>query len=137
MIVLFWFFYTEKDRQKIVTISLKRSAPLYNRAALKFKLVFSAEFEILGALRKVLGDEKLMVSSNMWDFFLTIFHTGQNHSDLCDLCFVVSLFPLSLFTIYFFPLWIYDTPHGDVLSFGLKEKLDVLEKKFKVLKFMV
>ncbi|XP_072780368.1 synaptonemal complex protein 2-like [Taeniopygia guttata] len=52
---------TEKDRQKIVKISLKRSAPLYNRAALKFKLVFSAEFEILGALRKVLGDEKLMI----------------------------------------------------------------------------
>ncbi|NWT56062.1 SYC2L protein, partial [Erythrocercus mccallii] len=60
----------EKDRQKIVKIFLKIPAALNKTEATKVKLVFSAEFEIVGVLRKVLGEEKLMVSSDMWGFFL-------------------------------------------------------------------
>ncbi|NXH63214.1 SYC2L protein, partial [Rhabdornis inornatus] len=70
----------EKDRQKIVKILMVIPAALNKTEATKFKLVFSAEFEILSVLRKVLGDEKLMVSSNMWGFFLTVCYIGQNHS---------------------------------------------------------
>ncbi|NXI12415.1 SYC2L protein, partial [Irena cyanogastra] len=69
----------EKDRKKIVKIFMRIPAVLNKTEAIKVKLVFSAEFEILSVLRKVLGDEKLMVSPNMWVFFLTIFYTGQNH----------------------------------------------------------
>ncbi|NXB17113.1 SYC2L protein, partial [Rhagologus leucostigma] len=73
----------EKDSQKIVKIFMKIPSALNKTEATKIKLVFSAEFEILSVLRKVLGDEKLMVSSNVWFFsFLrkTVFYTGQNHS---------------------------------------------------------
>nr|XP_031360034.1 synaptonemal complex protein 2-like [Lonchura striata domestica] len=72
---------TEKDRQKIVTISLKRPAPLYNRAALKFKLVFSAEFEILGTLRKVLGEEKLMIVKSEDEIVHSGKETVQNEAE--------------------------------------------------------
>ncbi|NWR11924.1 SYC2L protein, partial [Paradoxornis webbianus] len=70
----------EKDRQKIVKIFMKIPTSLNKTEATKVKLVFSAEFEIISVLRKVLGEEKLMVSSNVWVFFLTIFYLGQNHS---------------------------------------------------------
>ncbi|NWZ11190.1 SYC2L protein, partial [Agelaius phoeniceus] len=84
----------EKDRKKIVKIFMKIPTAINKTEARKVKLVFSDEFEILDALRKVLGDERLMVSSNMGFFFLTVFYTGQNHSRLWDLCFAVSLFSL-------------------------------------------
>ncbi|KAL2307976.1 hypothetical protein Nmel_000970 [Mimus melanotis] len=51
----------EKDRQKIVKILMMTPAALNKTEATKVKLVFSAEFEILSVLRKVLGDEKLMI----------------------------------------------------------------------------
>ncbi|NXN00466.1 SYC2L protein, partial [Sylvia borin] len=60
----------EKNRQKIVKIFMKIPTSLNKTEATKVKLVFSAEFEITSVLRKVLGEEKLMVSSNMWGFFL-------------------------------------------------------------------
>ncbi|XP_027509891.1 synaptonemal complex protein 2-like [Corapipo altera] len=50
----------EDGGQKIVKIFMKKPAVLTKTEATKIKLVFSAEFEILGALKKVLGDEKFM-----------------------------------------------------------------------------
>ncbi|KAI1243077.1 hypothetical protein IHE44_0000649 [Lamprotornis superbus] len=51
----------EKDRQKVVKILMMIPAALNKTEATKVKLVFSAEFEILSVLRKVLGDEKLVI----------------------------------------------------------------------------
>ncbi|XP_033367971.1 synaptonemal complex protein 2-like [Parus major] len=51
----------EKDREKIVKIFMKIPTALNKTEATKVKLVFSAEFEILSVLRKVLGEEKLMI----------------------------------------------------------------------------
>ncbi|NXO31008.1 SYC2L protein, partial [Cisticola juncidis] len=73
----------EKDKQKIVKIFMKMPAALNKTEVTKVKLVFSAEFEIISVLKKVLGEEKLMVSSNMWGFFLTIYYTGKKTSLLC------------------------------------------------------
>ncbi|RMC16140.1 hypothetical protein DUI87_08354 [Hirundo rustica rustica] len=50
----------EKDSQRIVKILMKTPIALNKTEATKVKLVFSAEFEILSVLRKVLGEEKLM-----------------------------------------------------------------------------
>ncbi|XP_064561350.1 synaptonemal complex protein 2-like isoform X2 [Zonotrichia leucophrys gambelii] len=51
----------EKDRKKIVRIFMKIPTAINKTEAIKFKLVFSDELEILAVLRKVLGDEKLMI----------------------------------------------------------------------------
>ncbi|XP_071308255.1 synaptonemal complex protein 2-like [Agelaius tricolor] len=51
----------EKDRKKIVKIFMKIPTAINKTEARKVKLVFSDEFEILDALRKVLGDERLMI----------------------------------------------------------------------------
>ncbi|XP_063258334.1 synaptonemal complex protein 2-like isoform X3 [Prinia subflava] len=51
----------ENDKQKIVKIFMKMPAALNKTEATKVKLVFSAEFEIISVLRKVLGEEKLML----------------------------------------------------------------------------
>ncbi|XP_059700813.1 synaptonemal complex protein 2-like [Haemorhous mexicanus] len=51
----------EKDGKKIVKIFMKIPTSLHKREAIKVKLVFSDEFEILSVLRKVLGDERLMI----------------------------------------------------------------------------
>ncbi|KAM7072418.1 synaptonemal complex protein 2-like [Acridotheres tristis] len=51
----------EKDRQKVVKILLMIPAALNKTEATKVKLVFSAEFEILSVLKKVLGEEKLVI----------------------------------------------------------------------------
>lgn len=42
---------------------MKIPATLNKTEATKIKLHFSAEYEILSILKKVLGDEKMMVSS--------------------------------------------------------------------------
>ncbi|XP_051655481.1 synaptonemal complex protein 2-like [Manacus candei] len=52
----------EDDGQKIVKIFMKKPAALTRTEATKIKLIFSAEFEILGVLKKVLGDEKFMIN---------------------------------------------------------------------------
>ncbi|XP_066044194.1 synaptonemal complex protein 2-like isoform X3 [Chamaea fasciata] len=54
----------EKDRQNIVKIFMKIPTSLNKTEATKVKLVFSAEFEIISVLRKVLGEEKLMVTES-------------------------------------------------------------------------
>ncbi|XP_059333348.1 synaptonemal complex protein 2-like isoform X2 [Ammospiza nelsoni] len=51
----------EKDRKKIVKIFMKIPTAINKTEAVKFKLVFSDELEILAVLRKVLGDERLMI----------------------------------------------------------------------------
>ncbi|XP_030916092.1 synaptonemal complex protein 2-like [Geospiza fortis] len=51
----------EKDRKKIVKIFVKIPTAINKTEAVKFKLVFSDKFEILDVLRKVLGDERLMI----------------------------------------------------------------------------
>ncbi|XP_074942246.1 synaptonemal complex protein 2-like [Phalacrocorax aristotelis] len=48
--------------EKIVKIYMKDPAILNKTEATKIKLSFSAEFEILSILRKVLGDEKMMIN---------------------------------------------------------------------------
>ncbi|XP_017663866.1 PREDICTED: synaptonemal complex protein 2-like [Lepidothrix coronata] len=52
----------EDGGQKIVKIFMKKPAALTKTEATKIKLIFSAEFEILGVLKKVLGDEKFMIN---------------------------------------------------------------------------
>ncbi|XP_009577926.1 PREDICTED: synaptonemal complex protein 2-like, partial [Fulmarus glacialis] len=50
----------EDDGKKIVKIYMKIPATFNKTEATKIKISFSAEFEILSILRKVLGDEKMM-----------------------------------------------------------------------------
>ncbi|NXS55483.1 SYC2L protein, partial [Brachypteracias leptosomus] len=52
----------ESGQEKIVKIYMKIPAALNKIEATKVKISFSAEFDILSVLRKVLGDEKMMVS---------------------------------------------------------------------------
>lgn len=107
---------------------MKIPTSLNKTEATKVKLVFSAEFEIISVLRKVLGEEKLMVSSNMWFSSLTIFYTGQNYSGLCVLLFLCFLCASLL---YIYHLAVDLTRYIDVLRFDLGEKLGVLRKKFQ------
>ncbi|NXV14370.1 SYC2L protein, partial [Cepphus grylle] len=51
----------EEDGQNIVKIYMKIPATLNKTEATKIKISFSAKFEILSVLRKVLGDEKMMI----------------------------------------------------------------------------
>ncbi|XP_053814618.1 synaptonemal complex protein 2-like [Vidua chalybeata] len=71
----------EKDRQKIVKIFMKIPAALNKAEAVKVKLVFSAEFEILSALRKVLGDEKLMIVESEDEIVHSGKETMQNEAE--------------------------------------------------------
>ncbi|XP_065485914.1 synaptonemal complex protein 2-like [Caloenas nicobarica] len=52
----------EDDGEKVVKIYMKIPATLNKTEATKIKISFSAEFEILSILRKVLGDEKMMIN---------------------------------------------------------------------------
>ncbi|KAM6349644.1 synaptonemal complex protein 2-like [Podargus strigoides] len=52
----------EEGGEKIVKIYMKIPALLNKTEATKIKISFSAKFEILSILRKVLGDEKMMVN---------------------------------------------------------------------------
>ncbi|XP_054673708.1 synaptonemal complex protein 2-like [Grus americana] len=52
----------EEDGEKIVKIYMKIPAILNKTEATKIKISFSAEFEISSILRKVLGDEKMMMN---------------------------------------------------------------------------
>ncbi|KAM9227961.1 synaptonemal complex protein 2-like [Leptosomus discolor] len=52
----------EGDAVKIVKIYMKVPITVNKTEATKIKLSFSAEFEILAVLRKVLGDEKMMIN---------------------------------------------------------------------------
>ncbi|XP_072707486.1 synaptonemal complex protein 2-like [Ciconia boyciana] len=52
----------EHDGEKIVKIYMKIPATFNKTEATKIKISFSAEFEILSILRKVLGDEKMMIN---------------------------------------------------------------------------
>ncbi|XP_074002989.1 synaptonemal complex protein 2-like [Numenius arquata] len=52
----------EEDGDNIVKIYMKIPAILNKTEATKIKISFSAKFEILSVLRKVLGDEKMMIN---------------------------------------------------------------------------
>ncbi|XP_068787961.1 synaptonemal complex protein 2-like [Struthio camelus] len=52
----------EEGGEKIVKIYMKIPAILNKNEATKIKISFSAEFEILDVVRKVLGDEKMMIN---------------------------------------------------------------------------
>ncbi|XP_051466209.1 synaptonemal complex protein 2-like [Apus apus] len=52
----------ENNGEKIVKIYMKIPATFNKIVATKIKIFFSAEFEILSILRKVLGDEKMMIN---------------------------------------------------------------------------
>ncbi|NXW84357.1 SYC2L protein, partial [Alopecoenas beccarii] len=60
----------EVDGEKIVKIYMKIPAALNKTEATKIKISFSAEFEILSILRKVLGDEKMMYLALLDKVFL-------------------------------------------------------------------
>ncbi|XP_068055544.1 synaptonemal complex protein 2-like [Anomalospiza imberbis] len=71
----------EKDRQKIVKIFMKIPAALNKIEVVKIKLVFSAAFEILSALRKVLGDEKLLIVESEDEIVHSGKETMQNEAE--------------------------------------------------------
>ncbi|KAM6282641.1 synaptonemal complex protein 2-like [Porphyrio hochstetteri] len=52
----------ENDREKIVKIYMQIPATFNKTEATKIKISFSAEFEISSILRKVLGDEKILIN---------------------------------------------------------------------------
>ncbi|NXY77234.1 SYC2L protein, partial [Glareola pratincola] len=72
----------EEDGQNIVKIYMKNPATFNKTEATKIKISFSVQFEILSVLRKVLGDEKMMVSSLYKFFFSKLYYLisiGQKH----------------------------------------------------------
>ncbi|XP_014732371.1 PREDICTED: synaptonemal complex protein 2-like [Sturnus vulgaris] len=71
----------EKDRQKVVKILMMIPAALNKTEATKVKLVFSAEFEILSVLRKVLGEEKLVIIESEDETIHTGKETVQNEGE--------------------------------------------------------
>ncbi|KAM9285907.1 synaptonemal complex protein 2-like [Cariama cristata] len=58
----------EGDGKKIVKIYMKIPATFNKTEATKIKITFSTEFEILSVLRKVLGDEKMMINVTEEEF---------------------------------------------------------------------
>ncbi|KAK4827854.1 hypothetical protein QYF61_022004 [Mycteria americana] len=62
----------ERDGEKIVKIYMKIPATFNKTEATKIKISFSAEFEILSILRKVLGDEKMMKMVNSGIAVITV-----------------------------------------------------------------
>ncbi|KAM9575395.1 synaptonemal complex protein 2-like [Guaruba guarouba] len=56
------YSFKEEDGEKIVRINMKTPATFNQKEVTKVKITFSAEFEILSILRKVLGDEKMMIN---------------------------------------------------------------------------
>ncbi|OXB84554.1 UNVERIFIED_CONTAM: hypothetical protein H355_008030 [Colinus virginianus] len=61
----------EDGGEKIVKIYMKIPATLNRTEATKIKLCFSAEYEILSVLKKVLGDEKMMQKKSNSDVTMT------------------------------------------------------------------
>lgn len=106
---------------------MKIPTALNKKEATKVKLVFSAEFEIISVLRKVLGEEKLMVSSNIELFLNYILHWTKPFRFVGFVFCSFSIFSVPLYCILVFPVWIYDTLYN-VLRFDLEEKLSVLGK---------
>ncbi|NXD76105.1 SYC2L protein, partial [Halcyon senegalensis] len=78
----------EDDGEKVVKIYMKIPTALNKIEATKVKISFSAEFEILSVLKKVLGEEKMMVS-------LVVFF----------LCLLDNFFHVPL-TVHFIFLWV-------------------------------
>ncbi|XP_065523432.1 synaptonemal complex protein 2-like isoform X2 [Lathamus discolor] len=56
------YSFKEEDGEKIVKIDMKTPATFNQKNVTKIKISFSAEFEIVSILRKVLGDEKMMIN---------------------------------------------------------------------------
>ncbi|NXT53025.1 SYC2L protein, partial [Pluvianellus socialis] len=68
----------EEGQEKVVKIYMSIPATLNKIEATKIKISFSAEFEILSILRKVLGDEKMMVSSYLYCYaFMQVCKIGK------------------------------------------------------------
>ncbi|OXB63386.1 hypothetical protein ASZ78_004827 [Callipepla squamata] len=72
----------EDGGEKIVKIYMKIPATLNRTEATKIKLCFSAEYEILSVLKKVLGDEKMMANEGEEDSIHTEKQTRQE--DRCS-----------------------------------------------------
>ncbi|NWX11667.1 SYC2L protein, partial [Aegotheles bennettii] len=70
----------EDDGKKIVKIYLKIPAAFNKTEATKIKLSFSAEFEILSVLRKVLGDERMMIKNPI--FLKSLLHEIYSHQQM-------------------------------------------------------
>uniref|UniRef100_A0A8V0YER5 Synaptonemal complex protein 2 like n=1 Tax=Gallus gallus TaxID=9031 RepID=A0A8V0YER5_CHICK len=68
----------EDGGEKIVKIYMKIPATLNKTEATKIKLHFSAEYEILSILKKVLGDEKMMTNVGEEESIHTEKQTRQN-----------------------------------------------------------
>ncbi|NXS45399.1 SYC2L protein, partial [Balaeniceps rex] len=77
----------EDDGKKIVKIYMKIPAALNKTEATKIKISFSADFEILSILRKVLGDEKMMmfVPNKLYCYaFMQVCKNGNGRVDVCS-----------------------------------------------------
>ncbi|KAF1430195.1 Synaptonemal complex protein 2-like, partial [Spheniscus humboldti] len=70
----------EDDGEKTVKIYMKIPATLNKTEATKIKISFSAEFEILSVLKKVLGDEKMMVKTLL--FVRSLSHEINSHHQI-------------------------------------------------------
>ncbi|XP_053915104.1 synaptonemal complex protein 2-like [Cuculus canorus] len=70
----------EGDGENVVKIYMKIPATFNQTEATKIKISFSAEFEILSILRKVLGDEKMMINVEEEDSVHAGNQTGQNEA---------------------------------------------------------
>ncbi|KAM4684561.1 synaptonemal complex protein 2-like [Amazona ochrocephala] len=56
------YSFKEEDGEQVVRINMETPAAFNQKEVTKVKISFSAEFEILSILRKVLGDEKMMTN---------------------------------------------------------------------------
>ncbi|KFP67509.1 Synaptonemal complex protein 2-like, partial [Cariama cristata] len=72
----------EGDGKKIVKIYMKIPATFNKTEATKIKITFSTEFEILSVLRKVLGDEKMMINVTEEEFVDAGKEARQNEAAL-------------------------------------------------------
>ncbi|NXK71235.1 SYC2L protein, partial [Amazona guildingii] len=60
------YSFKEEDGEQIVRINMETPAAFNQKEVTKVKISFSAEFEILSILRKVLGDEKMMIKTPLF-----------------------------------------------------------------------
>ncbi|XP_019398768.1 PREDICTED: synaptonemal complex protein 2-like [Crocodylus porosus] len=68
----------EVDGQKEVKILMKHPATVHGREVTKIKLVFTTQFDILSVLKKILGEDKMMIIMGQEDLVSEESQTRQN-----------------------------------------------------------
>ncbi|KAM7174666.1 synaptonemal complex protein 2-like [Macrochelys suwanniensis] len=69
---------TEDNGEKIVKIYMKNPTMINGKEVTKIKIHFSAKFDILNTLNKVLGEDKIMMKTDREDLISTEEQTKQN-----------------------------------------------------------